>query len=196
MPAHYTVARTIRLAHNHRRRIARTLTEEGFPIDRKRVWRLMRRMGIEALGSSPSAPRQSSVVSSSCSAPVQSHSEQASSTKPVVLNSGATSRPPNWAVQRQPSPRMRSSVRVVEIDLSPSRFHPFARVFGTRQLALWKRSSRRIMLRAHSSRLQRMDGNSLIGSLAVEGRESSEDALQWSMHRGLPADVGWVTAKC
>ena len=32
------------------RRIARTLSEEGFPIDRKRVRRLMRRMGIEALG--------------------------------------------------------------------------------------------------------------------------------------------------
>ena len=31
------------------RRIARTLTEEGFPIERKRVRRLMRRMGIEAL---------------------------------------------------------------------------------------------------------------------------------------------------
>ena len=31
------------------RRIARTLTEDGFPIDRKRVRRLMRRMGIEAL---------------------------------------------------------------------------------------------------------------------------------------------------
>ena len=35
------------------RRIARTLTEEGFPIDRKRVRRLMRRMGIEALGPKP-----------------------------------------------------------------------------------------------------------------------------------------------
>jgi hypothetical protein len=32
------------------RRIARTLSEEGFPIDRKRVRRLMRLMGIEALG--------------------------------------------------------------------------------------------------------------------------------------------------
>src|SRR5271165_5788324 len=32
------------------RRIARTLTEEGFPIDRKRVRRLMRLMGIAALG--------------------------------------------------------------------------------------------------------------------------------------------------
>jgi putative transposase len=30
------------------RRIARTLSEEGFPIDRKRVRRLMRRMRIEA----------------------------------------------------------------------------------------------------------------------------------------------------
>ena len=35
------------------RRIARTLSEEGFPIDRKRVRRLMRRMGIEALGPKP-----------------------------------------------------------------------------------------------------------------------------------------------
>jgi putative transposase len=35
------------------RRIARTLTEEGFAIDRKRVRRLMRRMGIEALGPKP-----------------------------------------------------------------------------------------------------------------------------------------------
>ena len=35
------------------RRIARTLSEEGFPIDRKRVRRLMRRMGIEALGPRP-----------------------------------------------------------------------------------------------------------------------------------------------
>lgn len=35
------------------RRIARTLTEDGFPIDRKRVRRLMRRMGIEALGPKP-----------------------------------------------------------------------------------------------------------------------------------------------
>jgi putative transposase len=35
------------------RRIARTLTEEGFPIDRKRVRRLMRLMGIEALGPKP-----------------------------------------------------------------------------------------------------------------------------------------------
>jgi transposase InsO family protein len=35
------------------RRIARTLTEEGFPIDCKRVRRLMRRMGIEALGPKP-----------------------------------------------------------------------------------------------------------------------------------------------
>jgi putative transposase len=35
------------------RRIARTLSEEGFPIDRKRVQRLMRRMGIEALGPKP-----------------------------------------------------------------------------------------------------------------------------------------------
>ena len=31
----------------------RTLSEEGFPIDRKRVRRLMRRMGIEALGPKP-----------------------------------------------------------------------------------------------------------------------------------------------
>ena len=31
------------------RRIARTLSEEGFPVDRKRMRRLMRRMGIEAL---------------------------------------------------------------------------------------------------------------------------------------------------
>jgi putative transposase len=35
------------------RRIARTLTEEGFPIERKRVRRLMRLMGIEALGPKP-----------------------------------------------------------------------------------------------------------------------------------------------
>ena len=35
------------------RRIARTLSEDGFPIDRKRVRRLMRRMGIEALGPKP-----------------------------------------------------------------------------------------------------------------------------------------------
>jgi putative transposase len=35
------------------RRIARTLSEEGFPIDRKRVRRLMRRMGIEVLGPKP-----------------------------------------------------------------------------------------------------------------------------------------------
>ncbi len=35
------------------RRIARTLSEEGFPINRKRVRRLMRRMGIEALGPKP-----------------------------------------------------------------------------------------------------------------------------------------------
>jgi putative transposase len=35
------------------RRIARTLTEEGLPIDRKRVRRLMRRMGIEALRPKP-----------------------------------------------------------------------------------------------------------------------------------------------
>ena len=35
------------------RRIARTLTEEGFAIDRKRVRRLMRLMGIEALGPKP-----------------------------------------------------------------------------------------------------------------------------------------------
>jgi len=35
------------------RRIARTLSEEGFPIDRKRVRRLMRQMGIEALGPKP-----------------------------------------------------------------------------------------------------------------------------------------------
>jgi putative transposase len=35
------------------RRIARTLSEEGFAIDRKRVRRLMRRMGIEALGPKP-----------------------------------------------------------------------------------------------------------------------------------------------
>ena len=35
------------------RRIARTLTEEGYPIDRKRVRRLMRVMGIEALGPKP-----------------------------------------------------------------------------------------------------------------------------------------------
>ncbi len=35
------------------RRIARTLSEEGFPIDRKRVRRRMRRMGIEALGPKP-----------------------------------------------------------------------------------------------------------------------------------------------
>jgi putative transposase len=35
------------------RRIARTLSEEGFPIDRKRVRRLMRLMGVEALGPKP-----------------------------------------------------------------------------------------------------------------------------------------------
>jgi len=35
------------------RRIAATLTEEGFPIDRKRARRLMRLMGIEALGPKP-----------------------------------------------------------------------------------------------------------------------------------------------
>ena len=35
------------------RSLARTLTEEGFPIDRKRVRRLMRLMGIEALGPKP-----------------------------------------------------------------------------------------------------------------------------------------------
>jgi putative transposase len=35
------------------RRIARTLTEDGFPIDRKRVRRLMRRREIEALGPKP-----------------------------------------------------------------------------------------------------------------------------------------------
>ena len=35
------------------RRIARTLTEDGFPIDRKRARRLMRQMGIEALGPKP-----------------------------------------------------------------------------------------------------------------------------------------------
>ena len=35
------------------RRIARTLSEEGFPIDRKRARRLMRLMGIEALGPKP-----------------------------------------------------------------------------------------------------------------------------------------------
>jgi putative transposase len=35
------------------RRIAKTLSEEGFPIDRKRVRRLMRKMGIEALGPKP-----------------------------------------------------------------------------------------------------------------------------------------------
>ena len=35
------------------RRIARTLIEEGFPIDRKRARRLMRLMGIEALGPKP-----------------------------------------------------------------------------------------------------------------------------------------------
>ena len=35
------------------RRIARTLSEEGFPVDRKRVRRLMRLMGIEALGPKP-----------------------------------------------------------------------------------------------------------------------------------------------
>jgi putative transposase len=37
------------------RRIARTLSQEGFPIDRKRVRRLMRRMGVEALGPKPRA---------------------------------------------------------------------------------------------------------------------------------------------
>jgi putative transposase len=35
------------------RRIARTLSEEGFPIDRKRVRRLMRQMGVAALGPKP-----------------------------------------------------------------------------------------------------------------------------------------------
>jgi putative transposase len=35
------------------RRIARMLTEEGFPIDRKRVRRLMRLMSIAALGQKP-----------------------------------------------------------------------------------------------------------------------------------------------
>jgi putative transposase len=35
------------------RRIACTLSEEGYPIDRKRVRRLMRLMGIEALGPKP-----------------------------------------------------------------------------------------------------------------------------------------------
>ena len=34
------------------RRIARTLSEEDFPIERKRVRRLMRRMGIERSGRS------------------------------------------------------------------------------------------------------------------------------------------------
>jgi putative transposase len=40
------------------RRIARTLTDEGFPLNRKRARRLMRLMGIEALGPKPrtSAP--------------------------------------------------------------------------------------------------------------------------------------------
>ena len=35
------------------RRIARTLSEEGFPLNRKRARRLMRLMGIEALGPKP-----------------------------------------------------------------------------------------------------------------------------------------------
>ena len=35
------------------RRIAKTLSGDGFPINRKRVRRLMRRMGIEALGPKP-----------------------------------------------------------------------------------------------------------------------------------------------
>ena len=35
------------------RRIAKTLNRDGFPIDRKRVGRLMRKMGIEALGPKP-----------------------------------------------------------------------------------------------------------------------------------------------
>jgi len=39
------------------RRIARTLGQEGFAIDRKRVRRLMRRMGIEALGPKPRTSR-------------------------------------------------------------------------------------------------------------------------------------------
>ena len=39
------------------RRIARTLSEDGFPIDRKRVRRLMRKMGIEALGPKPKTTR-------------------------------------------------------------------------------------------------------------------------------------------
>ena len=39
------------------RRIAKTLSEDGFPIDRKRVRRLMRKMGIEALGPKPRTTR-------------------------------------------------------------------------------------------------------------------------------------------
>jgi putative transposase len=39
------------------RRIAKTLSEDGFPIDRKRVRRLMRLMGIEALGPKPRTSR-------------------------------------------------------------------------------------------------------------------------------------------
>jgi len=42
------------------RRIARTLREEGFPIDRKRVRRLMRLMGIEALGPKPRTTKPAS----------------------------------------------------------------------------------------------------------------------------------------
>jgi putative transposase len=41
------------------RRIARTLTEDGFPIDRKRARRLMRQMGIEALGPKPRTSKPS-----------------------------------------------------------------------------------------------------------------------------------------
>jgi putative transposase len=39
------------------RRIAKTLSEDGFPIDRKRVRWLMRKMGIEALGPKPRTTR-------------------------------------------------------------------------------------------------------------------------------------------
>jgi len=42
------------------RRIARTLREEGFPIDRKRVRRLMRLMGIAALGPKPRTTKPAS----------------------------------------------------------------------------------------------------------------------------------------
>jgi len=51
------------------RRIARTLTEEGFPIDRKRVRRLMRLMGMRRSGRSrgrPSRRRGTRFTPTSC----------------------------------------------------------------------------------------------------------------------------------